>query len=237
MLTVENVPLAAMADIAGLQALTAMDVLDGTAAIQADLAGGASALEPHAAAHLLGGIGFDAGSDAIALTGAQAAAVADALAWLPAGSLTVTGASVALLDAFALSDTFGRGVPAALTVSDTAAALAAALALGAGSALVAQAGLIGSIAISDQAGITLDYPAIGALAGVLAKLPGGALTVDDVPVAGIAGVLDAAGAAPAASRCATAPRRSRTTSPPAARSAGSAACSTASPSTTPGRSH
>ena len=169
-----------VADVAAIGALTAlghMTVSDTAANIDGDLVTGASSvLEQNAG--LISNIGFSSGSS-VALTGAQAALVMAALAELPAGSLMVTGALVSQVGALGALGAFSS-----MTVTDTAANIAADLALGATSQIETNIANITSIGITAGT-VGLTYAEVGAVTAALAKLPSSSLTVDTVPVAHI----------------------------------------------------
>ncbi len=171
LLIVNDVPLveADIAKIASLPKLWLLTVNADPADVQADLANGiSSVLEQYH--NVLFGITFSS-AGSISLSGTQASAVEDTLPWLPAGSLTVTDASVAVLDNMVASNTFDRNVVASVTLSDSAANIVADLALGADSKIEAEQAVIGSITITDSNVIDLSYTAASAVILALAKLP------------------------------------------------------------------
>ncbi len=190
-LVVNDVPLADIPTIASLN-LWFMTVSASASAVQSDLLNGSgSVLEQNE--NVLFGISFTSGSS-ITLTGSEASAVIDTLVWLPADSLTVTGASVELLQELDATNALSYGVLASLTMSDTAAHIESDLALGASSEIEKSIGIISSIGITDSNVVDLSYTAASAVTSALAKLPSGSLTVDDVPVADI-GTIGGLGAA------------------------------------------
>ena len=172
-LVVSGVPVTGLAAIAALGALDHMTVSDADAAIQGNLAGANSTLESHAGA--ISTIGFSSGS-AVTLTGAEAALVMDALAELPAASLTVDNAAAAQVGPLGALASLG-----AMSVSDTGSGIATDLALGAASQIEAYSGAITGISVTSGT-VEIEYAAAALVPDALAALPSGTLIVDDVPV-------------------------------------------------------
>ncbi len=173
-LVVTGVSVADTTEIAGLIALTRMTVSDSATDVRDDLELSDSLLEHHAA--VIQSIAFSSGS-AVTLTGVEAARVMDALAELPGGSLTVTGASTGQIAALA-----ALGALASMTIDDSATDIEDDLALGAASKIEENIGSITGITFTGT--INLDYATSAShVMAALAKLPDdGQLTVGDVPV-------------------------------------------------------
>ena len=170
---------------------TSIAVSDTAAHISTDLALGAGS-------HILGDLSLVSGiansdTGAITLTAAQMLftrvndGAGSALSKVTGGTIVVTGATVAQVETLA-----DLGVtPTTIDVSDTAADIAADLALGAGSKLLADISLLGTITNSNAGAITLTVSQV-LLAGVddgggsvISKVSGGTLVVTGVSVAQI----------------------------------------------------
>ena len=187
---VTGVPIADIATILGLDVVPhSIAVADTVAGITADLTGGSSALIANVAA--ISGITVSA-AGTISLTVAQAEAVAvddgsgSVFSKISGATLTVTGATVADIDALAALSV----LPAGIAIRDTAAHIQADLTSGS-SHIVAHLGLIAGITVSDAGTITLTGTQLRAAhvddgpGSVLALTSGGALAVTHVLAADI----------------------------------------------------
>ncbi len=186
------------ADVAIVAALdvppTEIGIIDTAAHIQADLTSGSSGILANLSA--ITGIAVSP-AGTITLTAAQAAiagmddGAGSALALMTGATLHVTGVTAALLPSIA-----GLFVtPASIAMSDTAAHIQADLAAGGASAILANLGLIGGIAVSPAGTITLTDAQVQ-FAGVddgagsaLSLMTGETLVVTGVPVADIATIM------------------------------------------------
>lgn len=176
-LVVNDVTLTDLPTIAALPALAHMTVSDDASTIQSDLTSGSSVLEHDATS--IHSIGFSTGS-AVTVDGISAGLVMDALAELPSGSLTVTGAAVSQVAALAALSALQS-----MTVSDTAALVQGDMASAGGHVLEGNYHSITSITVSGGP-VTLEYGAAHAAINALDLLTGsGTLVVDDVPVADV----------------------------------------------------
>src|SRR6185312_196694 len=181
-LTVTDVPVADIAGIAGLTALSEMAVLDSSVLIRNSLRtfGASSPLETDAGK--ISGIGFSAGTS-ISLTDTEAQPVLGALAKLPTNSLIVTNVSLADITSIAgLTPVLSN-----MTVLDGAATIRTELVTdGAASPLETHAGLITAIAFSSGSSFTLSDAQAQSVLAALANLPTASLIVSGVLVADIA---------------------------------------------------
>ena len=186
------------ADVAIVAALDVppneIGIIDTAAHIQADLTSGSSGILANLSA--ITGIAVSP-AGTITLTAAQAAiagmddGAGSALALMTGATLHVTGVTAALLPSIA-----GLFVtPASIAMSDTAAHIQADLAAGGASAILANLGLIGSIAVSPAGTITLtdaqvQFGGVDDGAGsALSLMTGETLVVTGVPVADIATIM------------------------------------------------